>query len=133
MGKRIIPDQTKAEYLEWLLTPPQEREVKTKTEMAERLDVHLSTLYSWENSDEFQGQMRQIKTKWGTRFIPDILGRLMDIVKDGSNNEAINASKVLLPHLDASGEKGESKTPDPDRIKALKEALRSEGLNVSDD
>ena len=99
-GNRVIDGSVKAEYLEWLLTPPAERDPSTKTEMSERLGVAISTLWRWEQEPDFQEEMRQLKTKWGVRFHGDILARLMDIVTNGTDTSAIQASKVLLPHID---------------------------------
>lgn len=99
-GYRVIDDSVKKEYLEWLLTPPVERDPSTKTEMSEKLGVAISTMWYWEQEPDFQEEMRQLKTKWGVRFHGEILARLMDIVTNGTDTSAIQASKVLLPHLD---------------------------------
>ena len=130
MGKRIIPEDKKEEYLNWLLTIPGEREPATKAEMAPHLGVSRRTLNNWEESDEFMTQMRQIKGKWGVRWHGDILGRLMAIVQKGSDPAAIQAAKVLLPHLDIRTDDKGSEEITTEMTEAIKQALTSQGFKV---
>ena len=132
MANRNIPDATREAYLEWLMTPPPERDPATKTEMADRLNVAISTLWRWEQEPEFQEELRMLKTKWGVRFHGDILARLMDIVQNGTDTAAIQASKVLLPHLDTGPRTAKEEDLVQEQIDAITEALKKANYSVID-
>lgn len=132
-GNRHIDNQVKKDYLEWLMTPPTEREPATKTEVAEQLGVAISTLWRWEQEPEFQEELRQLRAKWGIRFHADILGRLMKIVAEGTDTSAIQASKVLLPHIDAGPKPDTEDDLLPEELRAIKEALESQGYVTKQD
>ncbi|KKK79227.1 hypothetical protein LCGC14_2835610 [marine sediment metagenome] len=100
MARRNIDKSVKDKYLDWLMAPPSERDPSTKLEVAVVLGVVPSTLYLWENTTQFQDELRQLKIKWGVKFHGEILGRLMSIVTNGTDTASIAASKVLLPHID---------------------------------
>ena len=126
--KRNIPDSVRWEYLEWLLTPPSERVPSTKTAMAEQLGVERKTLYNWEESEDFQVKLREVKQKWGVRFESDILSRLISVVDGGSDRDAIAAAKVLLGHIAVKDEgKSASGISDAQRA-AIREELRAAGF-----
>jgi hypothetical protein len=133
MGKgfRNIDPGTKQAYLEWLLAPPVERDPPTKKGVAEKLGVAMSTLYSWEGTTEFQEELRQLKSKWGVKFHGEILGRLMSIVASGSDTAAIQAAKVLLPHIDTGPREIREDDLTKEHILAIKEALKEKGFEVS--
>ena len=119
-------DRVRAEYLNWLMTPPGQREPPTKKEMAQHLDVAPRTLYNWEGSDEFQRELRTLKGKWGVRWYGDILGRLMAVVQDGQDGNAIRAAQVLLQHLEIAPEKADEVVTS-DAVAAIAEALKDKG------
>ena len=129
MGKgfRNIPNSVKEEYLEWLLTPAPERDPATKQDMAEHLGVAVSTLWHWEKEPEFQSELRMLKTKWGVRFHGDILTRLMDIVANGTDTAAIQAAKVLLPHLDTGPQALNEEDLDLEELRAIRDVLKEKG------
>lgn len=126
---RKVDASIREDYLNWLLTPPVEREPRTKTEKAAELGVTERTLYNWENSEEFQEAMRSVKAKWGTRWYGEILGRLMNVVDEGTDKDAISAARVLLQHLHVESE---SQTHDPteDQVNAIREVLEGQGYKV---
>ena len=132
MGKgfRNINDSVKEAYLEWLMAPPAERDPPSKEEVAEQLGVARSTLYSWENTTQFQEQLRLLKTRWGVKFHGEILGRLMDVVVNGTDTSAIAAAKVLLPHIDTGPREVKEDDLTNENIQAIKEALQDKGYNV---
>ncbi len=129
MSGKKYDDTVRAEYLNWLMTPPAQREPATKKLMAEQLDVAPRTLYNWEGSDEFQRELRTLKGKWGVRWYGDILGRLMDIVQNGQDGNAIRASQALLQHLEIAPEKADE-TVTSEAVKAIEEALKAKGYKV---
>lgn len=131
-GYKKIDQEVKDRYLDWLMAPPAQREPATKELMAEELDVARSTLYVWEDSPEFQEELRQLKSKWGLKFHGEILGRLMDIVSTGTDTAAIQAAKVLLPHLDTGPRELKEDDIAPEHVKAIKKALAEEGWQVAE-
>ena len=128
--RRNIPDAIKQEYLNWLLTPPGEREPSSKKAFAEENGVAYRTLYYWEEEETFQQALRKIKSKWGARWHGDILGRLMDIVQDGSDNASVSAAKVLLSHLNIPSEARAQEELDEDQKTLLAEMLEAAGYKV---
>jgi hypothetical protein len=132
MGKgfRTIDDSVKEAYLNWLMAPPAERDPATKEEIAEVLGVARSTLYSWEDTTQFQEQLRLLKTRWGVKFHGEILGRLMDVVTNGSDTSAIQAAKVLLPHIDTGPREVKEDDLTEAHLIAIKKALADSGYQV---
>lgn len=128
-GRKIDPALREA-YKAWLLTPPPERDPKTKLEMAEQLGVAEKTLYNWEGSEEFEDVMRQIKQKWGVRWYGDVLARLKQVIDEGSDKDSISAARVLLQHIDL-GEKKSSTDATEDEVDAIRKALEAEGYKVT--
>jgi len=131
-GYRTIDDSTKEAYLDWLMAPPAERDPSTKLEMAEVLGVAVSTLYLWENSPLFQEQLRLLKSRWGIKFHGEILGRLMDVVANGTDTAAIQAAKVLLPHIDTGPREVKEDDLTAEHLIAIKEALKAQGFQVAE-
>ena len=129
-GNRNIDDSVKEAYLDWLMAPPAEREPATKLEMAEHLGVAPSTLYTWENTPHFQEQLRLLKSRWGVKFHGEILGRLMDVVANGTDTAAIQAAKVLLPHIDTGPREVKEDDLTEEHLKAIREALAAQGYEV---
>jgi len=104
-GNRYIDPSVKTEYLEWLMTPPGDRQPPTKEAEAEHLGVSYRTLYNWEKEPHFQEKLRSLKLEWGSRWYPDILARLMDVVLNGPPAQSVGAAKVLLSHIEIKDEK----------------------------
>lgn len=127
---RRIADTVREEYLEWLMTPPAQREPATKVAMAEKLGVAFKTLYNWEKEPMFREALRNLKSVWGTRWHGDILGRLMEIVENGPAAQSVNAAKVLLAHLDLGEVEGKEKEPDSEALERIRAALKAEGYTV---
>lgn len=132
-GNRNIPDTVKKDYLEWLMTPPAERDPSTKTEVAELLGVAISTLWRWEQEPDFQEELRLLRAKWGIRFHADILARLMKIVAEGTDTAAIQASKVLLPHIDTGPKPVSEEDISDEELRAIAKALNSQGYATTKD
>ena len=131
-GFRTIDDSIKDAYLNWLMAPPAERDPPTKEEIATQLGVARSTLYSWEDTPQFQEQLRLLKTRWGVKFHGEILGRLMDVVTNGTDTSAIQAAKVLLPHIDTGPRQVKEDDLTAEHLVAIKEALKDSGYNVAE-
>lgn len=115
------------------MTPPSQREVKTKTDLAVALGVSRTTLYEWENSDEFQRELRKLRGVWGARYHGEILGKLLEIVQSRSDNVAVAAAKTLLQHLDLPREEEKQEANvSSETLEAIRAALRAEGIQVID-
>lgn len=54
----VTQDPKKMRYIEWLTTPPQERNPHTEKELARELDVYPKTLYGWKQDREFRDVWR---------------------------------------------------------------------------
>lgn len=129
-GNRYIDPKLKVAYLEWLMTPPGNREPTTKLAMAEELGISFKTLYNWESEPEFQEKLRGLKLQWGSRWYPDILAKLMDIVLNGPPAQSVAAAKVLLAHIDIKDESKKEIEYSSEALEALTKALEKEGYDV---
>lgn len=61
VAKTYVPvrqDSRKMRYIEWLTTPPQERNPPSEREIAAELDVYPKTLYNWRQDREFRDVWR---------------------------------------------------------------------------
>lgn len=53
MAEKLLLTQEQEAYLAWLLVPEEQREPATKKEYAQKIDVHVNTLGSWEKKKTF--------------------------------------------------------------------------------
>ncbi len=130
MANRYIDPTVKLEYLEWIMTPPGQREPPTKEAMADHLGVTARTLYNWESESAFQEKLRGLKLEWGSRWYPDILNKLMETVMTGPPAQSNGAAKILLAHIDIGDEKKEKLEFTNEMIDAISEALKAQGMDV---
>lgn len=114
------------EYLNWLLTPPGERDPKTKGAFAESIGVAVKSLYNWEHSEWFQSQIRQARGPLYASWYGDIVGRMKEIVDTGIAKDAIAAARVLLPHLDVAEDDRQGEIDE----EALMKALAAMGIRI---
>lgn len=83
-------------YLEWLLTPKDVRDPKTKTEFAAMLDVTIQTLTNYERDAWFKRELwnrarRSLKvTKWA-----EVVEAMFGIATDPGNRNAVSAARLL--------------------------------------
>ena len=130
MANRYIDPSCKLEYLEWIMTPPGQREPTTKEAMAEHLGVTARTLYNWESESVFQEKLRGLKLEWGSRWYPDILNKLMDTVMNGPPAQSNGAAKILLNHIDIGDQKKDQIEFSNEMIEGITKALKKEGFEV---
>jgi hypothetical protein len=131
-GKRYIDPAIKAKYLEWLMTPPGDREPRAKTAMAEELGVSFKTLYNWESEPLFQEKLRTLKLEWGNRWYPDILAKLYDTVLNGPPAQSVAAAKVLLAHINIMDETKDTTEYSSEALEKISAALKDAGYDVID-
>lgn len=122
--------EAKEAYIEWLLTPPGERTPETKTEFAEDWGTNRTTLYRWEQSDEFQAALRQTKARWGVVWHGEIIGKLMEIVRTRSDGVAVQAAKELLRHFEIDTSDDKDGDLSEEQLQGVKKALKEAGFQV---
>jgi hypothetical protein len=89
-----ILDQRQENYINWLCTPPQEREPASKEAYAASVGVNVSTLRRWEKKDVFR------KT-WQSK-VDDVQGspersqRLLDTLYEKALSGDIKAAQLYL-------------------------------------
>jgi hypothetical protein len=89
-----ILDQRQEQYINWLCTPPQEREPASKEAYAASVGVNVSTLRRWEKKDVF-------RKAWQSR-VDDLQGspersqRLLDTLYERAVNGDIKAAQLYL-------------------------------------
>lgn len=107
-----------AVYVDWLLTPPNERDPSTKTALAELLGVSPQTLRNYEREPFVQREMAE-RARAGFKMLrlPDVIHHLSEIAlgKQGrypgkeSPSAAVSAAKTLLEWADKTSDLREDK------------------------
>lgn len=94
----VHEDWRKSKYLDWLLTPPQDREPRSKRELAGVLGVDIRSLNYWSEEpsfrDEWQRRVSQIvgDPSRGQR----IMDTLFVAATDPANRNHVTAAKLYL-------------------------------------
>lgn len=127
-----MKSEIREKYLNWLLTPPAERQPQTKTDFADEHNVARSTLYEWENSDDFQEELRALIGKWGVRQYSEIMNKLMEILMTAPPTPAVAAARELLRHIDTTGGKQSEDEVTETKLKDIREALKKGGFAIVD-
>jgi DNA-binding transcriptional MerR regulator len=89
-----VLDQRQENYINWLCTPPSEREPASKEAYAALIGVNVSTLRRWEKKDIF-------RKAWQSR-VDDLQGspersqRLLDTLYERAVNGDIKAAQLYL-------------------------------------
>jgi hypothetical protein len=97
---RIKNADAKEAYVAWLVTPPAEREPKTKAALAEELGVTRTTLMNWQRQPEVadrvhQGALQLLKVERTS----SVLDELYKVATDASRGaQQVQAGKALLEH-----------------------------------
>ena len=114
-------DERMDAYLEWELTPPDERDPETKTELAEVLDCTIQTLRNYRVDPSFQRRYAS-RASSVNRIVslPDVMAALLHQAKDTSNPRSVQAAKVWL---DATERFMDANKPDFDPKTASDEEL----------
>ena len=104
----VRQDAKKMRYVEWLTTPPQARNPKTKQELAAELDVYPKTLYNWEQDREF----RQVWHGEAADVLDEhdavdkrqrVLDTLYEAASDPRSPRHVQAAKLYLESIGAIG------------------------------
>lgn len=85
------------QYLDWLLTPEDERDPLTKTHMAERLGVSLQTLHNYDGDRWLQDEyMRRARGHFKVAKFGRVLDTLYQIATNPSHKASVTAANAIL-------------------------------------
>ena len=85
------------EYLEWLLTPDDERDPPLKTQMAARLGVSLQTLHNYDSDRWLQDEyMRRARGHFKVAKFGRVLDTLYQIATNPSHKSSVTAANAIL-------------------------------------
>lgn len=93
-GPPIEDHFQKQAYLDWLCTPPQERNPKSKKAFAEHLGIERKTLYRWEDDIEFmkEWEKRYYKTIGNPGRKQEIMDTLYRTATDPDDPKHVQAA-----------------------------------------
>lgn len=100
--------QRMAVYLAWLLQPKDEREPRTKKDMADRLGVTFQTLLNYERDPDFSTEVRrQLGQAFRVDRLPALFESLYRTATEPENPRQVQAARTLLewwgkPDLEAA-------------------------------
>lgn len=96
-GDKDARQQRMAVYLAWVCQPKEEREPRTKTEMAAKMGCTVQTLFSYERDPEFGAA---VTDKLGHSFrvdrLPALFDSLYNTATDSDNPRQVVAARTLL-------------------------------------
>jgi hypothetical protein len=131
LGNRHIDPSVKADYLDWLLVPPGQRDPLTKKEFCELHGVSHNTLLYWEKSEEFQVKLLQFKRNMAAAHYPDLIGNLIELAHNAPPAVRVQATRLLLDHIDVGKAVAEETEDIPkDAREKITAALREAGYKV---
>ena len=108
MAKSHVPvrqDIRKMRYIEWLTTPPNDRNPPNETELAKELDVYPKTLYNWRQEREFRDVWRDDADEviGGEDKRQRVLETLYTAAIDYRSPRHVSAAKLYLETIGAIG------------------------------
>lgn len=91
----VTQDPKKMLFIEWLTTPPPDRDPSTEEEFAATIDVHPKTLYNWKRDPEFKGvwHAETDKVVGGEDRRQAIMDALFEAASDPNNPRMVSAAK----------------------------------------
>lgn len=130
-------DQRKLRLLEWLLTPPSDREPATKTALADELGVTARTLRNWESDARFVRLLREetIRVSGGVERAKILLDQLFADATNENNSatertraatEFLKVTKAISPEDQAPRENSLAGMPMGELLELYKETIRAE-------
>jgi hypothetical protein len=100
-----IPDDDwrRQHFLEWLCTPPDNRDPRTMTALAEKLALSTQTLTRWKNDSGFITDWENLyrKTVGSPEKAQQIVERLFETADDRTDPRHVQAAKAFLEAIDA--------------------------------
>lgn len=99
--------QRQAAYLEWLCTPEQLREPSTKRDFAEMMGVHESTLWRYEQRQDFQKEyMRRRRGLFKVTDAQSVLKAQIQIASDPDHKSSTQAARFLFDWMEKNNDTG---------------------------
>lgn len=89
-------------FLEWLLTPRDERNPGTQAALAEELGVHRNTLGEWKNDPDFlaEWERQYRKTVGSPERAQSVLNSLYETATDRTDPRQVPAARAYLEAID---------------------------------
>lgn len=102
-GWRWDDDWRKVKYMEWLLTPPADRQPPSKQKLADLFQVDVRTLRGWSEHPQFREEWQRNVTRIVGN--PDrgqhIMDTLYQAATDPKNRQQVQAAKLYLEATNA--------------------------------
>lgn len=96
----VIPlsDFRKQRFLEWLCTPPKERDPKSEVELAKELSLERRTLYNWRQDKTFleEWERRYLATIGNPQRKSEIMDTLLKTATDPDDPKHVQAAKAYF-------------------------------------
>jgi hypothetical protein len=100
MSGKMVPvsDFRKQAYLDWLCTPPSERQPSTKVAFAEQIGVSHRTLNNWTDEKDFleEWEKRYLKTIGDPSRKSQIMDTLLRTATDPDDPKHVQAAKAYF-------------------------------------
>ena len=116
-------------FIDWCLTPHDEREPKSKAKLAAEMGVSENTLRNYQREKTFQQQVQdRARAMARVDRLPAILDTLYEQATDPSNSRSVTAARTLMEFMsEATAEEKKSIDPksmtDEDLVKVALELL----------
>ena len=119
-------------YLEWLLTPAEMREPRTKTELAEQLGISMETLRLYNRDPWLRHEWnRRARTHFRIERATEVITTLYETATDSSNARSVAAAKILLEWMEqtdrADDESFDASKLTDEELEELSRLLEEEG------
>lgn len=114
MARRCVPNMSDwrvQRFLDWLTTPPQERDFPTQATLAASMEVGYVTMSQWKDDPDFlaEWERRYMRTVGSVERQQDILQALYETATDRSDPRQVTAAKTYLDVI------GKARPPGPAR------------------
>ena len=99
-GHHSVKVEERRRFVEWLATPPADRDPKTQNELADRLGVERKTLSKWKTDVRFVSEVSaRVGRHVDLELMPSIVATLHKQAIDEKNPRSVQAGKVLFDFL----------------------------------
>ena len=121
-GNRFTLSSTQKLYAEMLVMNDLCEHRKTQKEMAEELNVSVSTLRNWRQQKIFVKHLNEIADTHVSSFIAEAYNGLVEIMREGKNAERLKAIELLLKKEGKLRDKTEISVED-NRVQSVEDVL----------
>lgn len=138
-----LNDMRLQRLLEWLLTPPDDRNPPSQADLADELGVHRNTLSQWKNDPDFlaEWERQYRKTVGSPERAKSVLDALFETATDRTDPRQVPAARAYLEaidvvkpkKMDVTVTKGSAKDlPDDELLALLAERAEAELAHRAD-